>query len=385
MKKVAIVGLGHSKFGVRKDISLREMAYESVKGAIEDCNVGSVDEIEASVTGITSDEFAQQVVPAPIITDYIGMVGKPNVRVEAACATGSAAIMTAYSWIASGLYDIVLAVGAEKMHEAGTSHATEIMAMAGDSQWEYGPFGVTFPGFYAMLAIAHMAKFGTTSEQLAKIAVKNHKHGVSNPNAHMRKEITVEKVLDSFMVAYPLHLYDCCLITDGAAAIIMVSEEKAKELTDTPIWIEGIGCSTDTATVMERSTFTGINSTRKAAQMAYKMAGITIKDVDVATVHDCFTIAELLAYEDLDFCKKGDGGKLIDEGETYYDGSTPINTDGGLKSKGHPLGATGISMAVEISKQLRGEAYNQVEGAEIGLAHNVGGSGQYIFVNIYRR
>jgi acetyl-CoA C-acetyltransferase len=384
MRKVAIVGIGHGKFGVRSDASLRELAFEAVKACLDDAGV-PLKEVDSMVTGIAGDEFAFGLQPSAQVHDYIGFHPKPNFRVEGACATGSIALITGYMSVASGLADLVLVVGVEKMTEAPTSIATEIMGKAGDAIWEY-PFGTTFPGYYAMIANAHMAEYGTTEEQLAMISVKNHYYGSLNPFAHMQKEITLEKALTSYTVAYPLKLYDCSLITDGAAAVLLASEERAKAISRKPIWIVGAGIATDTLRLGDRKSLTSILSAKEAAKIAYKMAGVGPGNIDVATVHDCFTIAEIVAYEDLGFCEKGEGGKLIEAEETYVGGRIPVNVDGGLKSKGHPIGATGVSMAIEITKQLRGEAgERQVKDAEIGLAHNVGGTGQVAAVHILRR
>ncbi len=384
MRKVGIVGIGHGKFGVRADASLRELTFEAIKACLEDSGV-MLKDVESMVTGIAGDEFSLSFQPSAQVHDYIGFNPKPNFRVEGACATGSMALRAGWMNVASGLADLVLVVGAEKMTEVTTSMATEIMGRAGDAIWEY-PFGMTFPGYYAMIANAHMAEFGTTEEQMAMVAVKNHYYGNLNPFAHMQKEITVDKALTSFTVAHPLKLYDCSLITDGAAAVLLASEEKAKAITKKPVWIAGLGLATDTMRLGERTSLTSLLATREAARVAYKMAGIGPADIDIATVHDCFTIAEIIAYEDLGFCEKGEGGKLIEAKETYVDGKIPVNVDGGLKSKGHPLGATGISMAVEITKQLRREAgARQVKNPEIGLTHNVGGSGQIALVHILRR
>jgi len=384
MKKVAIVGIGHGKFGVRSDASLRELVFEAVKACLEDAGV-SLNEVESMVTGVACDEFSFNIQPSAQVHDYIGFYPKPNFRVEAACATGSVALRTGWMQIASGLSDMVLVVGVEKMTEVTTSIATEIMGRAGDAIWEY-PFGTTFPGYYAMIANAHMAEYGTTEEQLAMVAVKNHYYGCLNPYAHMQKEVTLEKALTSFPVAYPLKLYDCSLITDGAAAILLASEERAKAISKKPVWMVGLGLATDTLRLGDRESLTSLRAAREAARMAYRMAGIGPSDIDVATVHDCFTIAEIVAYEDLGFCEKGEGGRLIEAKETYIGGRIPVNVDGGLKSKGHPLGATGVSMAIEITKQLRGEAGpRQVKDPEIGLTHNVGGSGQIALVHIFRR
>jgi acetyl-CoA C-acetyltransferase len=384
MKKVAVVGIGHGKFGVRSDASLRELAFEAVKACVDDAGI-PLKEVDSMVTGIAGDEFALGLQPSAQVHDYIGFHPKPNFRVEGACATGSMALRTGIMNVASGLADVVLVVGVEKMTEVPTSTATEIMGKAGDSIWEY-PFGTTFPGYYAMIANAHMAEYGTTEEQLAMVSVKNHYYGSLNPYAQMQKAIDLQKALTSFMVAYPLKLYDCSLITDGAAAVIIASEERAKAISKKPVWIVGSGLATDTLRLADRKSLTSILAAREAARIAYKMAGVGPADIDVANVHDCFTIAEIVAYEDLGFCERGEGGKLIAAKETYVNGRIPVNVDGGLKSKGHPIGATGVSMAIEITKQLRGEAgERQVKNAEIGLAHNVGGTGQVVAVHIFRR
>jgi acetyl-CoA C-acetyltransferase len=287
--------------------------------------------------------------------------------------------------IKAGLADVVLVVGTETMTHVGSSMATEWMARAGDTRWEY-PFGITFPGFYALMATRHMHEFGTSRMQLSMVAVKNHKYGAMNPFAHLQKEVSLEEAMKSVPICQPLNLYDCCLISDGAAAVIMASEEKAKKITDTPVWITGLGSASDTMMIAERPSLVGLTASQIAGEQAYKMASVTPNDIDVACTHDCFTIAEIMSYEDLGFCKKGEGGKFIEEGQSYIGGKVPINVDGGLKSKGHPLGATGVSMTVEIVKQLRGEAgKRQVNAAEIGLTHNVGETGQYCFVHVFKR
>src|SRR4030043_997969 len=384
MRKVAIVGIGHGKFGARSDASLRELSFEAVKACVEDAGV-PLKEVDSMVTGIAGDEFSIALQPSAQVHDYIGFDPKPNFRVEGACATGSMAVRTGWMNVASGLADLVLVVGVEKMTEVSTSMATDIMGRGGDATWEY-PFGTTFPGYYAMIANAHMAEHGTTEGQLAMVAVKNHYYGSLNPYAHMQKKIDLEKALTSFIVAHPLKLYDCSLITDGAAALLLASGAQAKAGSKKPVWIAGLGLATDTMRIGDRKSLTSILSAREAAKTAYKMAGVGPSDIDVATVHDCFTIAEIIAYEDLGFCEKGEGGKLIAAKETYVDGRIPVNVDGGLKSKGHPIGATGVSMTVEITKQLRGEAgERQGKKAEIGLTHNVGGTGQVVAVHIFRR
>lgn len=383
MRKVGIVGIGQSRFGQRSDASLRELSFEATKACLNDAGV-PLDDIEAMVVSVASDELSYALQPSAQIVDYLGFNPKPSFRVEGACASGSMAVRTGWMTIASGLADLVLVVGAEKMTEVSTAVVTDVLGRAGDFMWEY-PFGMTFPGYYALIARAHMAKYGTTEEQLAMVAVKNHHYGALNPYAHMRKEITLDKAMNSFTVADPLKLYDCCLISDGAAAIVLASEKLAKSLSKNPVWISGLGLGTDTISLADRRDITTLDATVEAARQAYDMAGIGPKDVDVAVVHDCFTIAEIAAYEDLGFCPKGDGGRMIEEKRTYIGGDIPVNVDGGLKSKGHPIGATGVAMAAEIAKQLRGEAESgrQVENARIGLSHNVGGNGQHAAVHIF--
>ena len=382
--RVAIVGAAQGKFGVRTDASQRELAFEAVAGAVKDAGI-QLKDVESMVTAVAADEFSFALQPSAQMHDYLEFYPKANFRVEGACASGSMALRVGWMTVASGLADVVLILGAEKMTEVTTPQATEIMGKGGDAIWEY-PFGLSFPGFYAMIARAHMAAFGTTEEQLAMVAVKNHFYGSQNPLAHMSKEITLEQALNSFMVAYPLKLYDCSLITDGAAAVILASEERAHDFAKPPVWIEGIGTATDTMRISDRKEIYTLQATVEAAREAYSRSGIGPEEIDVATVHDCFTIAEICAYEDLGFCPKGEGGAFIEARETYIGGKIPVNVDGGLKSKGHPVGATGVAMAVEITKQLRGECGSrQVPNAEIGMTHNVGGNGQVVGVTIYRK
>jgi acetyl-CoA C-acetyltransferase len=273
----------------------------------------------------------------------------------------------------------------EKMTHRATSDVTEYLAMACDfpfEQWN----GLTFPGLFAMVATAHMHKYGTTEEQMAMVAVKNHHHGCMNPKAHMQKEVSLEKALSSRVIAWPLKLYDCSLITDGASCLILTKPELAKTFTDTPVHIIGSGQASDTIGLYERNEYTTLNVGRLAAEEAYRMAGVAPSNIDVAEVHDCFTIAEIVAYEDLGFCKPGLGGRFIEEGQSQIGGKVAVCTSGGLKAKGHPVGATGVAQAYEIYLQLTGQAAKrQVAGAEIGLTHNVGGLGATGVVNIYKR
>jgi len=385
MRKVAVVGIGHSKFGRRLDVNVNELAFEAIKDALLDSGLTQKD-IEFVAVG-SYGMWYEEVLPAVTVAEYAKLYPAGLARCEAACATGSAAVRFAYVTVASGEANIAMAVGVEKMTEIDTPTAVELIGRSGSYLWEFENFGLTFPGYYAMHATAHMNKFGTKEEHLAMVAVKNHKYGAMNPYAHFQREITLEEALKSFVVAWPLKLYDCCPISDGAAAVILASEERAKEITDTPVWILGMSLASDSASLSKRSGYTGLRATVLAAEKAYKQAGVAPKDIDVAVVHDCFTIAEILAYEDLGFCKKGAGGKLIEEGQTYIGGKISVNVDGGLKAKGHPIGATGCSMVAEITRQLRGEAGKRQapikEGK--GLAHNVGGTGHYCYLTILGR
>jgi len=247
-------------------------------------------------------------------------------------------------------------------------------------------FGTTFPGYYAMFAQRHMHDFGTTKEHLAAVAVKNHFYGAKNPKAMFQKEITAEKALASDPVALPLQVFDCCANADGAACVILATEERAKEINDKVVWLDGLGCASTSMSVLRRPNLVGLPSAVEASRQAYSMAGVGPQDIKVADVHDCFTIAEIMAYEDLGFCPKGKGGIFIQEKQSYIGGKVAVNVDGGLKAKGHPIGTTGVSMTVEMVKQLRGECgERQVSDADIGLTHNVGGIGQYCFVHIFKR
>ncbi len=384
-RQVAIVGVGHSVFGERRDVSLPELAFEAAKPAFEDAGLTPKD-IDFLNVG-TAGGWYEEYLPAVVVSEHLGLTGAGLQRTEAACATGSAALFNAYMAIASGQVDTAMVLGVEKMTEVDLLTAVEIIGRAGYYLWEFHNFGMTFPAYYALYATAYMHRYGATEEQLAKVAVKSHRYGAMNPYAHFQREITVDDVLSSRVVSWPLKLYDCCPLTDGAAAVILASEEKAKEVSDTPIWIKGTGVSSDTANVSKRLDFLGLRASVLAGERAFKDAGIGPKDLDMAEVHDCFTIAELMAYEDLGFCERGNGSRLVDEGQTEIGGQIPVNVDGGLKAKGHPIGATGVSMAVELTKQLRGEAGKRQVPVKHGyaLAHNVGGTGHYCYVTILGR
>ena len=390
MRKVAIIGVGSSKFGVRNDVNVAELAFEAFKPSIEDAGITPKD-IEFVAVGSTgAGAWYEELLPAVVSAEYCGLTGAGLVRCEAACASGSAAFATAYWAVASGQAEIAAALGVEKMREIDTPTMMEWIGRAGYYLWEFHNFGLTFPAYYALYATAHMAKFGTAEEDLALVAVKNHKYASMNPIAHLQNRVTVDDVLSSMVIAAPLKLFDCCPITDGAASIILASEEKVKELkVDTPVWVAGIGFASGTANISKRLDYVGLEASVAAAQKAYKMANVTPEQIDVAVVHDCFTIAEIMAYEDLGFCKKGEGAKLIREGQTEIGGKIPVNVDGGLKAKGHPIGTTGCSMIYELTKQMREEAVEKSRQVPlknyIALAHNVGGTGHYCYVTILRR
>lgn len=389
VRKVAVIGIGNSKFGVRNDVNVSELAFEAVRPSLEDASIGASDIQFLSLGSVGAGAWYEELLPGVVVSEYCGMTGAGLVRCEAACASGSAAFFTAYSAIACGHVDIAMALGIEKMREIDTATAMEWIGRAGYYLWEFHNFGVTFPAYYALHANAHMAKYGTTEEDLALVAVKNHKYGSLNPIAHLRNRITVEDVLSSMVIASPLKLYDCCPMTDGAAAVVLASEEKVKELKiDTPVWVAGIGYSSGTANLSKRADFSGLEASVLASQRAYKAANITPNELDFAEVHDCFTIAEIMAYEDIGLCARGEGVKLLREGQTEIGGRIPVNVDGGLKSKGHPIGTTGCSMMYELAKQLRGEAEKGRQVPlknNIGLAHNVGGTGHYCYVTVLRR
>lgn len=390
MKKVAVIGVGNSKFGVRTDVTISELAFEAVKPSLEDAGLAASDIQFVALGSVGAGAWYEELLPAVVISEYCGMTRAGLVRCEAACASGSAAFFTAYSAIASGQAEIAMALGAEKMREIDNATSMEWIGRAGYYLWEFHNFGITFPAYYALYARAHMAKFGTTEEDLALVAVKNHKYAAMNPIAQLRNRITVDDVLSSMVIASPLKLYDCCPLTDGSSSVILASEDKVKELKiETPIWVAGIGYSSGTANLSRRPDFVGLEASALASQRAYKAAGITSNQLDVAEVHDCFTIAEIMAYEDIGLCKKGEGVKLLRDGQTEIGGKIPVNVDGGLKAKGHPIGTTGCSMIYELTKQLRGEAVEKTRQVPlknyIGLAHNVGGTGHYCYVTILKR
>ena len=382
----SIVSAGMSKFGRMEGVSARELFADAATEAFEKCpNLNPKKDVQALFVGQMGESFEHQGHTGPTVLDWIGLLPIPAIRTEAACSSSAVAIRTGLFAVMSGLYDVVMVGGVEKMTHRETSEVTEYLAMACDypfEQWQ----GATFPGLFAMVATAHMHKHGTTEKQMAMVAVKNHHNGSMNPKAHMQKEITLEQALSSRVVAWPLKLYDCSLITDGGSCLILTKPELARKFTDAPVHIIGSGQASDTIGLYEREVLTSLNAGKLAGEQAFKMAGVTCEDLDVAEVHDCFTIAEIVAYEDLGFCKPGEGGRLVEEGQTNIGGKIAVNTSGGLKAKGHPVGATGVAQAYEVYLQLTNQAgKRQVKDAEIGLTHNIGGLGATGVVNIYKR
>ena len=382
---VSIISAGLSKFGKNEGLYARELFAQAVKEAYDRCpRLDPKRDIKAMFVGHMGEAYEHQGHTGAATADWAGLLNIPSTRTEAACASSGAALRSGIYAVLSGLADIVLVGGVEKMTHRSTAEVTEYLAMASDypfEQWH----GITFPGLYALMATAHMHRYDTTEAQLAEVAVKNHYNGTLNPKAHMQKEITLEKALASRPVATPLKLYDCSLITDGASCSILTKPELAQRFTDQPVHIIGTGQASDTIGLYERESLTPLQAAKLAAKTAYKMAATTPDAVDVAEVHDCFTIAELIAYEDLGFCQTGEGGKLSEKGQTRLNGRLPVNTSGGLKAKGHPVGATGTAQAYEIYLQLTGQAdQRQVRNAKLGLTHNVGGSGATATVHIYR-
>jgi acetyl-CoA C-acetyltransferase len=384
MRDVSIIGIGVTQFGELWDKSFRHLIAEAGSKAILDAGI-SGKEINAMYVGsMSSGRFVGQEHIGALVADVSGFshMHIPSTRVEGACASGGLAVRQGYLSIASGINDIVIVGGIEKMNDVGGVSATETLATAADQEWE-AFFGATFPGLYAMIAKRHMHEYGTTKKQLAQVAVKNHANGALNPNAQFKKPISLEYAMNSTTVADPLGLMDCSPVSDGAASIVLCASDLAKKYTKKPIKIIGSGQGSDTLALHARRDICTLDATVHAAKMAYKQAKITPKQINLAEVHDCFTIAEICAIEDLGFVKKGEGGKAIDNKITTLDGSLPVNTSGGLKSKGHPVGATGVAQIVEITQQLRGEAgKRQIKNAKIGLTHNVGGSGATCVVHI---
>jgi acetyl-CoA C-acetyltransferase len=382
MRPVAVAGIGKTAFGAFPDKDLRTLSQEAIRAALDNANARASD-IEAFYLGnFAGPSFVGQNHLAPYVAAGVGIAGVPCTRLEAACASSGSAFFHAVSAVAAGIYDVALVAGVEVMTSQPTPRVTEILAAAGDVR-EEGAAGATFPALFAMIARRHMFQFGTTREHLAAVAVKNHANGAKNPLAHMRKLITLDQALAGKPIAEPLTVFDCSLISDGAAAAVVVAADRAQEFTSKPIRVRGIAQASDHVALDEKDDITTFAANRLAAERAYGMAGVGPGDIDLAEVHDCFTIAEIVALEDLGFCERGQGGPYTQSGATCINGERPVNTSGGLKSKGHPVGATGVGQICDLVLQMRGEGgERQVKRHALGLAQNLGGSGATSVVTI---
>ncbi|MBW1800645.1 MAG: thiolase family protein, partial [Deltaproteobacteria bacterium] len=345
MGKIGIIGVGQSAFVRGYPGSIRELAFEGFKDAMEDAQIATKD-IDASII-CSAPEYDKQRSPAGVFAEYLGLTPQPTFYLETLCSSSSTGLKMAYSLVKSGLHDVVAVIGFQKMSEISSAESQERMGRGADIQWE-SPFGTMMPAYYAMYARAHMETYGTTPDDLALIRVKAATYGQINEKAVYRKPVTFDMFSDpnspmSGPVASPLRVGDCCANADGSSCVIVASEEKAKAFSKEAVWILGLGSSSSAVNMSGRELFSGLTVAQQAAEDAYKMAGVTAKDIDVAEVHDCFTIAEMMAYENLGFAKPGEGKELIKGKETYREGSMPVNVDGGLLSKGHPIGATGGS------------------------------------------
>ncbi|MDD3653215.1 MAG: acetyl-CoA acetyltransferase [Desulfotomaculaceae bacterium] len=382
-KDVAIVGVGQSAFVRGYPGSIRELAFEAFREAMQDAAI-TVKDVGASVV-CSAPEYDKQRTPSGLIAEYLGLIPQPTFIVENVCSSSTSGIRVAYSLIKAGLHDVVVVLGFQKMSEITSQDSQERMGRGADIMFE-SPFGTLMPAYYAMHARGHFAKYGTTEEDLALIRVKAASYGVLNEKAVYRKAVTLEQAMEAGPVCSPLKVFDCCANADGASCVILASADKAKEISKEPVYILGLGAASAPMNVTGRNTFSGLDCAKLAAKEAYEMAGVGPQDIDVAEVHDCFTIAEMMAYEALGFAEPGKGPELIRNRETYKEGKIPVNVDGGLLSKGHPIGATGGSQVRTIVLQLRNKAGAiQVPGAEIGLVHNIGGVGIYGNVIIFGR
>jgi len=387
MREVVVVGVGMTNFGMSEKTQV-ELFSEAAMDAIIESNIEPAD-IEALFLGNVLGDFEEgQMNMAPMCVADIGIPNIPATRFEGACASATVAMRNAYMWVASGFYDIVLTGGTEKAMVMGTPMATRTFAMGSDSRYESFA-GITFPGAFGMAAHLYSKKYAIPleklKEQMAMVSVKNHKNGTLNPKAQFKKEITVDKVLSGIVIADPLQLLDCCPFSDGAAALVFASADKAKDLTKKPVYIAGTGQGS-AGPLYTQKDFTRIVAREISSKQAYKQAGIGPKDIDLCEVHDCFSIAEILATEAMGFFEYGKGSQAVEDGTTSLDGRIPINASGGLKAKGHPIGATGAAQAYEIVKQLREECgERQVKGAKVGMIDTLGGDLATVCNIIFRR
>ena len=382
MEKVCVLGAGSTKYG-RLDDSISDITIQASVDAIESAGI-EPKEIKAGYISNVFGVADKQVHLGPVVMSNLGISERPSLSIESACGSGSVAFREAFTNVAGGFYDAVLVTGVEKVTHTGTEWTTTYFSYCSDFFYEGGA-GASFPGLFASIARAYLNEFKATEEDFAEVAVKNHDNGLLNPKAHLRKKITVDDVMKSAVVASPLKLYDCCPFSDGASSVILCNESFAKEHNKDYIQVIGSGRGGSSAALQDRKHLTTIPSTKIAAEAAYKMAGVTPKDIDFAEVHDCFTIAEIIDTEDLGFFEKGQGVQAVREGQTKRNGQIPINPSGGLKSKGHPIGATGVGQIVEVYDQLTGKAGERtVKDAKIGLTQNFGATGASCAVHIFQ-
>ena len=382
VEKVCVIGAGSTKYGKLTD-SISDIAIQASIEAIDSAGI-EPKEIKAGYISNVFGVADKQVHLGPVVMSNLGISERPSLTIESACGSGSVSFREAFANVAAGFYDVVLVTGVEKVTHTGTEWTTTYFSYCSDFFYE-GQAGASFPGLFASMARAYLTEFKATEEDLAMVAVKNHENGFLNPKAHLRKKITIDDVMNSAVVASPLKLYDCCPFSDGASSVILCNEKFAKDHTKDYIRVIGSGRGGSPAALQGREHLTTIPSTKIAAEAAYKMAGITPKDIDFAEVHDCFTIAEIVDTEDLGFFEKGKGVEGVREGQTARNGSIPINPSGGLKSKGHPIGATGVGQVVEVFDQLTGKAGERtIKDAKIGLTQNFGATGASCAVHIFQ-
>jgi acetyl-CoA C-acetyltransferase len=386
MRDAYVIGAGQTAFGAMPDESYRSLFGTALDRAIESVPAGfDRDAVEEAVVGTLGVGGRQLGLSAPAATEHAGLHGVPCSRIENACAASGYAVRQAVQAVRSGMADVILAGGVEVMTDTSGDVTKYWLGVSGETEWERLA-GMTFAGVYAQMASAYLAAYDATAEDLSRAAIKNHKNGAKNPKAHLSFECSMADAADAPVVADPLNLYHCCPTSDGAAAVLVAGEDVAEEYTDDPVRVAGVGAASDRVGLFQREDYTRIEASERAAERAYDRAGIDPRDVDFAEVHDCFAIAELLAYEDLGFCDRGEAPQLLAEGVTDLDGDLPVNPSGGLKSKGHPIGATGAGQIVEAFEQLTGRAGDrQIPDAAHGLTHNVGGSGGAAVVHVLER
>lgn len=383
MRDAYIIGAGQTPFGSMPEESYRSLFDSAVDAAFNNVSHGiTTDAVDEAVVGSLGVGGRQLGLSGPAATEHAGFHGIPSVRVENACAASGFAVRQAVQAVKSGMADVALAGGVEVMTDMSDGTTKYWLGVSGETEWERLT-GTTFSGVYAQMASAYLREHEATEEHLSMVAVKNHANGAKNPKAHLDFECSLSDAVDAPVVADPLNLYHCCPTSDGAAAVLVASEDVVDQYTDHPVRVAGVGAASDRVGLFQRDSYTGIAASQKAAESAYDAADVRPDDLDFAEVHDCFAIAELMAYEDLGFCDRGEAPKLLENGTTDPGGALPVNTSGGLKSKGHPIGATGAGQVAEAFKQLTGRAGDrQLDTPKYGLTHNVGGSGGGAVVHV---